>query len=96
MSLEWFFASVIVAAGSTVFGHFEEKTPLWRRLSKWAIYLGLTALLSRKPGRPWSLVWVFSSPYFGTSFHVWWCRKHGINPLTAEPKDKYYKLRGWT
>jgi hypothetical protein len=52
MSPEWFFSSVIAAAGSIVFGRFEEKTPLWSRLSKWAVYFGLTSLLSRKPGRP--------------------------------------------
>jgi hypothetical protein len=32
----------------------------------------------------------------GAVFHVWWCRRHGINPLTAEPKEEYYQLRGWT
>ena len=29
------------------------------------------------------------------AIHVWWLPKHGIHPLTAEPKDKYYALRGW-
>jgi hypothetical protein len=47
--LEWFVSAMLAAIGITVFGHFEEKTPLWRRLSKWAFYFGVTALLSRKP-----------------------------------------------
>ncbi len=34
-------------------------------------------------------------PGVGLAFHLWWCRKHGIDPLTAEPKERYYELRGW-
>jgi hypothetical protein len=81
--------------GFTVFGHFEEETSKWRRLSKWATYLGTVALLSKTAGRPWTFVWIFGGPAFGAGFHFWWCRRHGINPITAEPKDKYYELRGW-
>jgi hypothetical protein len=32
----------------------------------------------------------------GLAFRLWWCRKNGIDPLTAEPKERHYKLRGWT
>jgi hypothetical protein len=42
MGREWFVSAVLAVAGITVFGHFEEKTPLWRRLSKWAFYFGVT------------------------------------------------------
>jgi hypothetical protein len=93
--VELWLASLIGATGIALFRQFEEKTPLWKRLSKWAVYFGLATLLSRTLGRPWSLVWMFGLPAFGTAFHVWWCRKHGINILTAEPRDKYFKLRGW-
>jgi hypothetical protein len=31
--LEWFVSAVLAAIGFTVFGHFEEKAPEWRRLS---------------------------------------------------------------
>ena len=34
MGLEWFVSAVLAATGIAVFGYFEEKTPLWRRLSK--------------------------------------------------------------
>ena len=27
--------------------------------------------------------------------HAWWLPRHGINGWTAEPKEKYYALRGW-
>ncbi len=38
---------------------------------------------------------ILGLPSLGLMFHFWWCRKHGIDPLTAEPRDKYYELRGW-
>jgi hypothetical protein len=96
MSLEWFLSAVVSVTGSTLFGHFEEKTPRWRRLSKWAAYFGATALLRRKQGRPWTFMWVLGWPALGLSFHLWWCHRHSIDPLTAEPRDRYYELRGWT
>ncbi len=93
--LEWLLSAVLAATLVTIFGHFEEKTPWRRRLSKRAFYFGGTALLSRGPGRPWTFVWVLGLPGVGLAFHLWWCRRHGIDPLTAEPKERYYELRGW-
>jgi len=95
-SLEWLCSAAVVATGSTLFGHFEEGTPKARRLSKWLGYFGVVALLSKMVGRPWTFAYIFGMPAAGAVFHVWWCRRHGINPLTAEPKDEYYRLRGWT
>jgi hypothetical protein len=94
--LEWFVSALLAATGLSVFGHFGEKTPLWRRLSKWAFYFGVTALLARGPGRPWTFVWIAGLPGVGLMVRLWWCRKHGIDPLTAEPKDRYYELRVWS
>ena len=39
MGWEWFVSAVLAVVRITVFGHLEEKTPLWSRLSKWAFYL---------------------------------------------------------
>jgi hypothetical protein len=94
-SLEWFFSAAVVATGSTLFGHFEEGAPKWRRLSRWAVYLGVVGLLSKTVGRPWTFAYIFGMPTIGAVFHVWWCLRHGIDPITAEPKDEYYRLRGW-
>ena len=97
MSLEWFSSAVVVATDFTLFGRFEEGTPKWRRLSRWVSYLGTVALISKTAGRPWAFVWIFGlPPGVGVLFHFWWCLRHGINPITAEPKDEYYRLRGWT
>ncbi len=95
MALEWFSAAMVAVTGSTLFGHFEKGTPRARRLSRWAAYLGVIALISRTAGRPWTFVWIFGLPALGAAFHVWWSLRHGINPLTAEPKDEYYRPRGW-
>lgn len=93
--LEWLVATALAAAGTIVFGRFEEKTPAWRGVAKWSFYFGVIALLSRGPGRTWTFLWIFGLPGVGLAFHFWWCRKHGIDPITAEPKEKYYELRGW-
>ncbi|HEY4036028.1 MAG TPA: hypothetical protein VGL94_18880 [Ktedonobacteraceae bacterium] len=94
MSLEWFLCAVIIAVGSTAFGHFERGTSLPKRLARWFGFLLITGLLSFV-GRPWTFVWILGLPGIGTTFHLWWCLSHGINPLTAEPKEKYFQLRGW-
>jgi hypothetical protein len=94
--VELWLSGVLATVGIALYGRFEEKTPLGKRLLKWAVYFGLATLLSRTPGRPWSVVWVCGLPASGTAFHLWWCRKHGINALTAEPRAEYYKLRGWS
>lgn len=96
MSFEWFFSAVIAATGSTLLGHFGERVPKWKTLSKWAVYFGVIALLAETAGRPWTFVWILGLPGIGAIVHFWWCRRHGINPLTAEPRDEYYRLRGWT
>ncbi len=56
MGLERFVAAVLAATGLAVFVHFEEKAPPWRRLSKRVYYFGVRAALSRRTGRPWTLV----------------------------------------
>ncbi len=96
MYFELFLVTAIFSVGGIFFGHFEQKTPAWRRLLKLAIITGGTALLSATVGRPWVFIWIVGFPAAGVSVHVWWTRKHGIGVMSAEPKDKYYALRGWT
>lgn len=47
----------------------------------------------RDAGRPWTFVWILDLPAVGGAFHTVWCLRHGINPLTAEPRDRYQQLR---
>lgn len=94
----WFeiaITAIIFLIGHILFGHFEEKTPRWRKFLKVAIAVVLFP----------SIAYFFGSFWFWIAFvialippliiHLWWLPKHGINGWTGEPKDKYYELRGW-
>jgi len=94
MEIELLLIMVVMLQGFLFFGHFEEKTPKRRRLLKWAIYIGVALLIGATAGRPWTFVWIAFLPLLGFTVHLLWCRKHGIHPLTAEPRDKFYALRG--
>ena len=94
----WIDVAVIAsmfAIGNILFGHFDERTPKWRRVLKFFIMTGLIALISSTAGRAWSAAFVGTLLGLVVVIHGWWLPKHGINGLTAEPKDKYYALRGW-
>jgi len=95
MYFDLFVAALLFALGAMIFGRFEERTPLWRRLLKLALFLVITALISHNAGRPWSLVWIIGMFAIGISFHVWWTKTHGIGVFSPEPREKYYQLRGW-
>ena len=95
MYLELGTAAVLMVAGVVVFGRFEEKTAVWRRALKWIFNFGVMVLLSWTVRRVWALMWVVGLPALGMTFHIYWCRKHGIGILSAEPREKYYALRGW-
>ncbi len=90
-----FLVSALHLTGHNVFGVFEERTSIRRKLFKQAFLLVSTAAISLAFGHPWSLVWIIGMFALGTSFHLWWTLSHGIHPLTAEPRAKYYALRGW-
>jgi hypothetical protein len=95
----WIDVAVIAgmfAVGNILFGHFEEHTPKWRRLLKLFIVTGVVALISSTAGRIWSVALVGTVLFAVLVIHGWVLpRKYGINGWTAEPKDKYYALRGW-
>lgn len=93
MALEWLLSAVVIAIATPVFGHFETVRPTWMRIVRWLAYLAITGLLGSTVGRPWTLVWVIGLPAAGGVFHLAWCLRHGINPMTAEPRDRYEQLR---
>jgi hypothetical protein len=95
MWMEMAVASTLFAMGGILFGHFERGTPAWRRLLKLFLFLGLTALLAATAGSAWALGWIAGMLLLGTSVHFWWCRRHGIDPWTAEPRERYEQLRRW-
>jgi hypothetical protein len=86
----------IFAVGNILFGHFEERTPKWRRVMKVVLVLGFVAAISARFGAAWGLFPVAVMLVVAAVGHLWWLpHRYGINGLTGEPRDKYYKLRGW-
>lgn len=79
-------------AGFAVFGRFI--APRWKVAGKFIFYLAAAAALSAWLGH-WSLILIVGHQLLGVSGHVWWCRRHGINWLTCEPRAKYLELRPW-
>jgi hypothetical protein len=94
----WFEVAIVAglfAVGNIVFGHFEERTPKWRRVAKLFLFIGISVLISATAGRFWFFVFLIVMFIPPLIIHLWWLPKHGINGWTGEPKDKYYELRGW-
>ena len=95
----WFevaIVSIIYAIGNMVFGHFEEQTPKWRRVTKYILTIIVIIILSVYFGRTAAMI-VLSS-FFVPFFYIhgyYLPRKKGINGFTGEPKSKYYDLRKW-
>ena len=87
--------STVFAVGNILFGRFEEGTPRWRRLLKLVITLALAVGVSSYFGRVW--FWAFLGVILlpAVYIHGWWLPSKGVNGWTAEPRDRYYELRGW-
>ena len=95
----WFevaIVSIIYAVGNIVFGHFEERTPKFSRVSKYILTLIIVCLISVYLGRTlaMSFLAVFLIPLLYV--HGYYLpRKKGINGWTGEPKSRYYEFRHW-
>jgi len=87
--------AMIFAVGNIVFGHFEERTPKWRRVTKVLLVTGFVGGIAWKFGAFWGLFPVGLMLVAFVVVHLWWLPRHGINGLTGEPRDKYYEFRGW-
>lgn len=95
MEFEIAVISTMVVVGLIFFGHFEEMTPKWKRLLKFAGYTTFLCLISWFFGREWFFISLGILLIVVVVVHGWWLPKKGINGLTGEPRDKYYELRGW-
>jgi hypothetical protein len=68
--------------------------PLWRRVLKWLVLVGLTAAIRYSFGRT-TLIVLFAIAVIAVLYvHAIWLPR-GVNGWTAVPRDKYYALRGW-
>jgi hypothetical protein len=93
VAAEWLLSALIIAIATPGFGHFETVRQTWTRILRWFAYLAVTGVLGATVGQPRTLIWVLGLPTIGAVFHVIQCLRHGINPLTAEPRDRYEQLR---
>jgi hypothetical protein len=75
-----------------LFGRFI--VPRWKVAGKLGFYLAGVALLQLLTGK-WALIWVIGHPALGIAGHIWWCRRHGINWMTCQPRERYLALRPW-
>lgn len=85
---------VMQTVGYAIFDPFEVETKAWRKITKWTIIGGLTVGVFYWAGH-WALLVPAAGFLLGGTVHFVWCRKHGIHPVRATPRRKYYQLRGW-
>lgn len=94
MELELAVLLFFAIVGQSSFAHFEIETPALLKVAKWTVMSVVTLAFTRVVGH-WALAFPIAMGIAGSTFHVWWCRRHGIDPIRATPRRKYYELRGW-
>lgn len=87
--------ATIFAIGNILFGHFNEGTPKWKRVTKVLLVLAVVGVISAKAGPAWGLAPIGLMLVVAAVVHLWWLPRHGINGLTGEPREKYFALKGW-
>ena len=85
---------VMVVLGTSIFAVFEVESPRWRKVLKWLIVCGGTVGLYCRLGHA-ALVFPVALGAAAITYHLWWCRQHGIDPVHATPRRRFYELRGW-
>ncbi len=95
MWLEVAIMASIFALGHILLGHFEAGTPKWRQVGKFFLSICLAVAISNYAGRFWFYLFLVASLMYALVIHLWWLPKHVVNGWTAEPKERYYELRGW-
>jgi hypothetical protein len=94
----WFEAAImfgILAVGNILFAHFETETPRWRRVLKVFVSAAMAVIVSAFLGRGWFFGLLAVATGYVIIIHAWWLPKNGVNGWTAEPRERYYALRGW-
>lgn len=94
MEIELLVLLGLTIVGPSTFAVFEVETPSWRKILKWTIVCAVTLGLAARVGH-WALLFPATAAIAGLAFHWTWCRRHGIDPLHATPRRRYYELRGW-
>ena len=94
----WFeitIVTILILLGNIYMGHFEERSPKWRKVAKWLATVAIIVSLSYFFGRTTAFV-VLAICFIPVLYvHGILLPKKGINGWTGEPKSKYYDFRGW-
>lgn len=94
----WFDITIVTTLlllGHIFMGHFEERSPAWRKVLKVVITLIIVISLSLFLGRTVAFI-VLGLAFIPVVYvHAVLLPKKGINGWTGEPKSKYYDFRGW-
>ncbi len=94
----WFDISIIsfyFLLGHIFLGHFEERSPKWRKLLKYIVTLLLMILMIHFWDRTIAYSILGIASLFVVYVHGIVLPKKGINGWTGEPKGKYYDFRKW-
>ncbi|MBM3855689.1 MAG: DUF2207 domain-containing protein [Verrucomicrobia bacterium] len=94
----WFELAVVfglTAVGNILLGHFEAGRPKWRRVLKVGLAGALAVAVSASLGRSWFFALLGALLVTVVVIHAWWLPRHGVNGWTGEPRERYYRLRGW-
>ena len=94
VELELYVLLALMTLGMSMFAVFEVETPRWRKVLKWSILIVGTVGLYYAVGHV-AVLLPIAAVAVGGVVHVVWCRKHGIHPLYATPRRRYYELRHW-
>ena len=81
--------------GHIFLGHFEERSPKWRKLVKYFVTLAILIVISIFFGRTITFIILGLTLIPVIYVHGVLLPKKGINGWTGEPKSKYYDFRGW-
>jgi len=89
VKLELVVLLVVQLIASNASARFEIETPALRKMFKWLFMAAATIGLYYMVGH-WSLLLPVAILILGSTFHIIWCNKDGIDPVKATPKRKYY------
>src|SRR4051812_41367917 len=94
----WFEVAIVTfffLLGHIFLGHFEERSPKWRKVVKYFVTLTIILTVSSYFGRTIALTLLGLALIPVIYIHGIVLPKKGINGWTGEPKSKYYDFRGW-
>ena len=94
----WFELAVVfglTSVGGIVFAPFGEGMTKGRRIAKTLFGGALAVCISATAGREWFFVLLGVVAVGVVVIHAWWLPRNGVNGWTAEPRERYYALRGW-